>query len=171
MPAILPRQLQPCCIQRSDNGCQVCEASRLQQRVLAWQSSTRVKHEIRQKKSPMVSPHTSAKSSAGQTTCQFKGEGSIIQFESIHGICPSNSKDWKNSCDACLFISKARSFFWCSNDLDVGLFAALGFFPTTLTCCLHVTPYHPLPYIWCFEKISRKTLKKMRIHMQHLEPN
>ena len=71
--------------------------------------------------------------------------GSIIQFESIHGICPTRKgKDLQKQLDACLFISKARSLFWCSNDLDVGLSAALGLFshnPNMLPPCYTISSF------------------------------
>lgn len=126
MPAILPRQLQPCCIQRSDNGCQVCEASRLQQRVLAWQSSTRVKHEIRQKNLPWSPRIPVQKAVLDKLPANSKGSDPSFNLNQFMEYAPARARTGKTALDACLFISKARSFFWCSNDLDGWTLCRIG---------------------------------------------
>lgn len=124
------------------------------------------------KKSPMVSPHTSAKSSAGQTTCQFKGRIHHSIWINSWNMPQQGQGLEKQLNGACLFISKARSFFGAAMILDGWTLCRIGPLPTTITCCLHVTQYHPLPYIWCLKRlVEKQTLKKMRIHMRHLEPN
>ena len=111
MPAILPRQLQPCCIQRSDNGCQVCEASRLQQRVLAWQSSTRVKHEIRQKNLPWSPRIPVQKAVLDKLPANSKGRDPSFNLNQFMEYAPATARTGKTAATHVFSSLRLGAFF------------------------------------------------------------